>query len=238
MPAIQKFVVTPNLPDPLQPLLEIAGNVWWSWNVEAFNLLRSVDPKLWQQHHGNPIAVLGSLSPERVQDLVNDKAFLAHLEQVRKDLENYLQNPTWFHQHAPQNEGARIGYFSLEFGLHESLPLYSGGLGILAGDHLKSATDLGLPLVGVGLAYQEGYFRQYLNHDGWQMEEYAANDFYNMSMHLERDEDGIPATVGVNFPGRVVVARIWRIQVGRNPLILLDTNLPENSSEDRALTSR
>jgi len=238
MPAIQKFVVTPNLPEPLQPLLEIANNIWWSWNSEAYNLLQRVDPQLWDQHKGNPIAVLGSLSNKRVQELVADKAFLAHVQRVSQDLHDYLQQSTWYQNQRPQNGDARIGYFSLEFGLHESLPLYSGGLGILAGDHLKSATDLGLPLVGVGLAYQEGYFRQYLNHDGWQMEEYVANDFYNMSMHLERDDDGAPATVQVRFPGRLVTARIWRIQIGRNPLILLDTNLPENLPEDRALTSR
>ena len=238
MPSIQKFVVTPNLPDPLKPLLEIARNVWWSWNVEAITMLRRVDPDLWDKQHGNPIAVLGSLSAERVAELEKDKAFLAHLERVRGDLDRYLKQTTWFAgEHADEGDG-RIGYFSLEFGLHESLPLYSGGLGILAGDHLKSATDLGLPLVGVGLAYQYGYFRQYLNHDGWQMEEYSLNDFYNMSMSLERDKDGRALTIAVNYPGRVVTAQIWRIQVGRNPLFLLDTNLPQNRPEDRDLTSR
>jgi len=238
MPAIQKFVVTPNLPDPLKPLLDIARNVWWSWNVEAINLLRRVDPDLWDQHEGNPVAVLGSLSADRVAALERDRAFLAHLERVREDLNRYLNRPTWYQSEHEDIQSGRIGYFSLEFGLHESLPLYSGGLGILAGDHLKSATDLGLPLVGVGLAYQEGYFRQYLNHDGWQMEEYAVNDFYNMSMNLERNADGEPASIEVHYPGRTVTVRIWRVQVGRNPLILLDTNLPQNRPEDRELTSR
>ncbi len=238
MPAIQKFVVTPNLPEPLQPLLDIARNVWWSWNVEAINLLRRVDPDLWDQHEGNPVAVLGSLSTERVAVLLKDTAFLAHLERVRGDLDRYLSRPTWFQNEHDNISGGRVGYFSLEFGLHESLPLYSGGLGILAGDHLKSATDLGLPLVGVGLAYQEGYFRQYLNHDGWQMEGYTANDFYNMSMNLELDAEGNPLTIEVHYPGRTVAARIWRVQVGRNPLLLLDTNLPVNLPEDRELTAR
>ena len=194
MPSIRKFVVTPNLPDPLKPLLDIARNVWWSWNVEAISLLRRVDPDQWDRHDGNPVAVLGSLSAQRVRELERDQAFLAHLERVQNDLERYLTHPTWFKsEHQDVGEGL-IGYFSLEFGLHESLPLYSGGLGILAGDHLKSATDLGMPLVGMGLAYQSGYFRQYLNHDGWQMEEYPVNDFYNMSMSLERDRDGAPRT--------------------------------------------
>lgn len=238
MPAIQNFVVTPNLPAPLQPLLDIANNVWWSWNVEAINLLRRVDPDQWDTHAGNPIAVLGSLSTERVAELEKDKAFLSHIDRVRGDLDRYLQRPSWYQGEHGDIPESRIGYFSLEFGLHESLPLYSGGLGILAGDHLKSATDLGLPLVGVGLAYQEGYFRQYLNHDGWQMEGYTANDFYNMSMHLETDENGHPVTIEVHYPGRTVTACIWRIEVGRNPLLLLDTNLPENQPEDRELTGR
>ncbi|MCB1182891.1 alpha-glucan family phosphorylase [bacterium] len=238
MPAIQNFVVTPNLPDPLKPLLDIARNVWWTWNVEAINLLRRVDPDQWDAHDGNPVAVLGSLSPERVAALGKDRAFLAHLERVREDLDRYLNRPTWFQGEHDDLPTARVGYFSLEFGLHESLPLYSGGLGILAGDHLKSATDLGLPLVGVGLAYKEGYFRQYLNHDGWQMEGYTVNDFYNMSMEQVRDDAGDPRTIEVHYPGRTVRARIWRVQVGRNPLFLLDSNLPENLPEDRELTSR
>jgi starch phosphorylase len=238
MPSIQKFVVTPNLPEPLKPLLTIARNIWWTWHVEAISLLRRVDADLWDKHKGNPIAVLGSLSAARVAELEKDQAFLAHLERVQGDLDRYLNMASWFDSEHPDAKGSLIGYFSLEFGLHESLPLYSGGLGILAGDHLKSASDLGLPLVGVGLAYQYGYFSQYLNHDGWQMEEYPVNDFHNMSMMAERDEEGRPLTIEVHYPDRAVKARIWRIQVGRNPLFLLDTNLPENRPEDRELTSR
>ena len=238
MPAIRQFVVSPNLPEPLQPLFNIARNIWWTWNVEAISLLRRVDADLWDQHEGNPIAVLGSLAAQRVHELGKDGAFLTHLDRVTQDLNRYLTRPSWFQtEHADLTTG-RIGYFSLEFGLHESLPLYSGGLGILAGDHLKSASDLGLPLVGVGLAYQTGYFHQYLNHDGWQMEEYPINDFYNMSMAMEHGADGEPVTIEVHFPGRAVKAQIWRVQVGRNPLFLLDTNLPENRVEDRELTSR
>ncbi|MCP4571575.1 MAG: glycosyltransferase family 1 protein [bacterium] len=238
MPAIRKFVVSPNLPEPLQPLLEIARNLWWTWNVEAITLLRRVDPDLWDKHSGNPIAVLGALPAERIHELEKDSAFLSHLERVRTDLERYLAMPNWFTAEHGELVGRRIGYFSFEFGLHESLPLYSGGLGILAGDHLKSASDLGLPLVGVGLAYQSGYFKQYLNHEGWQMEQYPQNDFYNMSMSLERNPEGKPVTITVHYPGRAVIARIWRVQVGRNPLFLLDTNLPENTAEDRELTNK
>jgi glycogen phosphorylase len=237
MPAIQQFTVSPNLPDPLKPLLKIANNIWWSWNVEAIQLLRRVDPNLWDKHGGNPIGVLGTLSAQRVSELEKDRAFLANLDRVEGSLDRYLNLTPWFEGEHPSSTDSLIGYFSLEFGLHESLPLYSGGLGILAGDHLKSASDLGLPLVGVGLAYQTGYFRQYLNHDGWQMEEYSVNDFNNMSMQLEKDHDGREITIEVHYPGRIVTARIWRVQVGRNPLFLLDTNLPVNLAEDRELTS-
>ncbi len=238
MPKIRKFIVTPSLPPKLQPLLEIARNMWWCWNPEAIDLLRRVDPDLWEERHHNPIAVLGSLSSDRISDLTRDQAFLAHLETVHDDLKQYVSQPSWFDTEIDHIKDGRVGYFSLEFGIHECLPLYSGGLGVLAGDHLKSATDLGVPLVGVGLAYQHGYFRQYLNHDGWQQEDYPVNDFYNMSMSLEVDEAGNPVTIEIEYPGRKVTARIWRVQVGRNPLFLMDTNLAENRPEDRELTSK
>ncbi len=238
MPSIMRFVVTPSLPAKLQPLLEIARNIWWTWTPEAISLLRRVDPDLWDKHGHNPIAVLGSLSAERVDELMRDTAFLAHLDRVKTELERYLNLPTWYdHEHGDVKDKI-IAYFSFEFGLHESLPLYSGGLGILAGDHLKSATDLGLPLVGVGLAYQYGYFRQYLNHDGWQQEDYNVNDFYNMSITQERGPEGQVRSIEVSLAGRPVTALIWRVQVGRNPLFLLDTNLPQNSPADRELTSK
>ena len=237
MSIVKRFVVTPSLPVKLQPLLQIAHNVWWTWSPEAIQLLRRVDSDLWEKHSHNPVALLGNLTTERVDELLRDAAFLANLERVRDELERYLTFETWFdHEHAADRK-ARIGYFSLEFGLHECLPLYSGGLGILAGDHLKSASDLGIPLVGVGLAYQRGYFRQYLNHDGWQQEEYRENDFFNMPMTEERDEAGQPVLIEVEFPGRTVVAQVWRVQVGRNPLLLLDTNLAANRPEDREITS-
>jgi starch phosphorylase len=238
MPSIRKFVVTPSLPKKLQPLLDIAHNIWWTWNPEAIFLLRRVNPDLWDSQLHNPIAVLGSLSAERVDELVHDVAFLANLERVHTELQRYLQLQTWYdHEHGDVKDKT-IAYFSAEFGLHECLPLYSGGLGVLAGDHLKSATDLGLPLVGVGLAYQYGYLRQYLNHDGWQQEDYLVNDFYNMSISLERDQSNQPLTVAVDYPGRKVHAQIWRVQVGRNPLYLLDTNLNQNAPADREITSQ
>ncbi len=237
MRVVKRFVVTPSLPAKLQPLLQIAHNLWWTWNSEAIQLLRRVDSDLWDKLTHNPVAVLGNLSTERVDELLHDAAFLAHLEHVRQELERYMKFTTWFDSEHVDVKDRWIGYFSFEFGLHECLPLYSGGLGILAGDHLKAASDLGLPLAGVGLAYQHGYFRQYLNHDGWQQEEYRENDFYNMPMAEVRDERGQPVTVEVEYPGRIVRAKLWQVQVGRVPLLLLDTNLTINQPSDRDITS-
>jgi starch phosphorylase len=238
MPSIRKYVVTPSLPKKLQPLLDIARNIWWTWNPEAIFLLRRVDPDLWDKHGHNPIAVLGSLTAERVDALLRDVAFLAHLERVHQELHRYLKLQTWYQSEHGDLQDRVIAYFSAEFGLHECLPLYSGGLGVLAGDNLKSATDLGLPLVGVGLAYQYGYFRQYLNHDGWQQEEYTVNDFYNMPITLVRDDADQPVTISVQMADHPVHAQIWCVNVGRISLYLLDTNLIQNSAEDRELTSK
>ena len=149
----------------------------------------------------------------------------------------YLEGPTWFDKVCGEPPRPVIAYFSAEFGLHECLPIYAGGLGILAGDHLKSASDLGIPLVGVGLMYQKGYFRQYLNIDGWQQETYVENDLHNMPMELVRKDSGRPLTISVDYPGRTVQAQIWCVSVGRVKLYLLDTNVPANSPGDRMITS-
>nr|WP_279384472.1 alpha-glucan family phosphorylase [Geotalea toluenoxydans] len=157
---------------------------------------------------------------------------------VEDKLKEYLAAKTWYSKLHREDDGFRVAYFSMEFGLHESLPIYSGGLGILAGDHLKSASDLGLPLVGVGLLYRQGYFRQYLNIEGWQQEYYPENDFYNLPLHLERKADGTPLLLELDLAGNRVKIQIWRAQVGRIPLYLLDTNLEENSPDDRNITTR
>jgi starch phosphorylase len=238
MVQIRKFVVTPSLPEKLRPLLDIGRNIWWTWTPEAIFLLRRVDTDLWDRFNHNPIAILGSLSAERVNDLLRDTAFQAHLERVRTELDRYLTLQTWYDVEHGDIKDKTIAYFSAEFGLHESLPLYSGGLGLLAGDHFKSASELGLPLVGVGLAYQYGYFRQYLNNDGWQQEEYVPNDFFNMPLELVRGPDQEPITIAVEYPGRQVQAQIWRVRVGRNDLYLLDSNVPQNRPEDREITSQ
>jgi starch phosphorylase len=238
MPSIQRFTVVPKIPDRLRPLLDIGRNLWWCWTPDASELFRSVDPVLWDQSRHNPLQLLGLIGQERIDELTRDLVFLAHMDRMRAELDRYMNFTTWYEQAHAEPLGLKIAYFSAEFGIHECLPIYSGGLGILAGDHLKSASDLGLPLVGVGLCYRVGYLRQYLNRDGWQQETAQENDFYNLPMTLERRADGSPHTITVELPGREVLARIWRVQVGRVPLFLLDTNVTENSAADREITQQ
>ncbi|GFO53335.1 alpha-glucan phosphorylase [Geomonas sp. Red276] len=233
---LHRFTVVPSLPRELAGLQRIAYNLWWTWDPDAIGLFKRLDPELWRVARHNPLEVLGSLQQATLESLMNDEGFMSHLAQVEERLDDYLTARTWYQRYG--NPGASIAYFSMEFGLHESLPVYSGGLGILAGDHLKSASDLGLPLVGVGLLYRQGYFRQSLNLEGWQQEVYPENDFYNLPLHLERDETGAPVTVEVQFGGRPVDLQIWRVTVGRVALYLLDTNLERNLPADREITTR
>ncbi len=234
------FTVVPSLPPRLAPLRELAYNLWWSWNLDVVDLFRRLDRDLWETTGHNPVAMLGLLKQYRLEEAARDEGFMSHLMRVYQALNHYLSSrDTWYERHYGDRPAApRIAYFSAEYGLTEALPVYSGGLGVLAGEHLKSASDLGLPLVGVGLLYQEGYFRQYLNADGWQQESYPVNDFYTMPVQVERGRDGQPVTVEVQYPGRPVIAHVWRVQVGRVPLYLLDTNLPVNRPEDRVISGR
>ena len=240
MPEYRKFIVDPSIPEKLKPLEDIAYNLWWTWNSDAINLLRRIDPQNWDRHGHNPVKVLGSASQERLNELAEDDGFLTHIERVLISLTEYQKSETWFSENfkSKWKNKHKIGYFSLEFGIDECLPIYSGGLGVLAGDHLKSASDLGLPLVGVGLAYSHGYFNQYLNTEGWQMETYPENSFHLLPAKLEKDSEKNPIRVEVPFPDGPVYAHIWRVDVGRNPLYLLDTNIPENSTENQAITSQ
>jgi starch phosphorylase len=235
---VRTYTVLPHLPPRLTALQTIAYNAWWSWHSEAVSLFRRIDDELFGAVERSPIRLLGALPQNRFNELAGDESFLAHMDRVAVALEQYLAAPTWYAQQSDGAKRLRVGYFSAEFGIHESIPVYSGGLGVLAGDHLKSASDLGLPLVGVGLMYREGYFRQYLNADGWQQERYPDNDFFTLPLLAENDSHGKPLLVSVPFPGRDVKARIWRIQVGRVPLYLLDTNIPENLESDREITAR
>ncbi len=236
-PRIQTFAVSPSLPPRLRALGRIAYNLWWCWNPEAIALFARIDPELWDKVDHSPVRLGGLVTQTRLNELTEDDGFLAHLDRVEAQLNDYLHRPGWFAQHL-QKPDIKVAYFSAEFGIHESVPIYSGGLGLLAGDHLKSASDLGLPLVGVGLMYRQGYFRQYMNNEGWQQETYPENDFYNLPLIAEKDQAGKPLMVSVPFPNREVYAKVWRIQVGRIPLYLLDCNVPQNKVEDREITAQ
>jgi starch phosphorylase len=233
----------PQLPDRLQALHRVAYNLWWCWHPEAWELFRRIDEDKFARLDHSPVRLIGAIPQSRIRELENDDGFLAHLDRVAGHLGQYLAARTWFEEtygDLPIGHSARpcVAYFSMEFGIHESVPVYSGGLGVLAGDHLKSASDLGVPLVGVGIMFREGYFRQYLNAEGWQQERYPENDFTTLPLIAEHAADGGPLLVGVPLPGRTVQCRVWRIQVGRIPLYLLDTNIPQNAPEDRTITAQ
>src|SRR5436309_394930 len=236
--SVRTFTVLPHLPERLQALQKLAYNMWWCWNHEAVALFRRVHSERIEAVANSPVKLLGAIDQSRLEELLRDDGFLAHLDRVEEALDHYMTSSTWFQETYGDDNPCRVAYFSMEFGIHESIPIYSGGLGVLAGDHLKSASDLGVPLVGVGLMYREGYFRQYLNVDGWQQERYPENDFFNLPLIPEITSDGSPLTVSVPFPGREVWARVWRIQVGRVPLYLLDTNIARNGQEDRGITGQ
>lgn len=235
---IRKFTILPRVPERLEALATIAGNLWWSWNNEAIYLFRRMDPNLFSATGHNPVKMLGVIDQTRLNALCDDPGFLSHMDRVAVALASYMSATTWFQETYPEPSNVRVAYFSAEFGLHESVPNYSGGLGILSGDHLKSASDLGIPLVAVGLLYQQGYFRQYLNVDGWQQERYPENDFYTMPCELQRGADGRPIRIQIEYPNRQAAAQVWKVQVGRLPLYLLDTNIDENNSDDRQITAQ
>ncbi|MFW9257290.1 alpha-glucan phosphorylase [Nostoc sp. KVJ20] len=238
MQPIRTFNVSPSLPPRLEPLRRLAYNLHWDWNVDTKDLFRRLDSDLWESSHHNPVLMLGTISQSRLLEVVEDEGFLAQMDRADRQLDDYLQERTWYQKQREQKPKECYAYFSAEFGLVDCLPVYSGGLGVLAGDHLKSASDLGLPLVGVGLLYQQGYFAQYLNADGWQQERYLMNDFYNMPLHLERNADGSELRIAVDYPGRKVYARVWRVQVGTVPLYLMDTNIEPNNTYDHDITDQ
>ncbi len=237
MYTIKNYQVVSTLPENLEFLKELAYNLYWSWDHESRSIFRRLDPDLWEASNRNPIVLLGQLDQEKLQTFSQDEGFLAFLNRVQNKLSDYMERKTWYSENI-KLKNTRFAYFSMEFGLANGLPIYSGGLGILAGDHLKSASDLGIPLVGVGLLYQQGYFQQYLARDGWQQETYPLNDFYNLPVKLERDENGEPVKISVDYPEGKVYAQIWRCQVGRVPLYLLDTNIQDNDPQYRTITAQ
>ena len=236
--AIRRFTVRPVLPEPLRALSELSINLRWSWHAGTQELFKAVDALRWEASGHDPIRLLGSLEPDRLAALAADRRFLRQLGAVQADLEEYLTGPRWY-QGLGEDAPAQIAYFSPEFGIAAVLPQYSGGLGILAGDHLKTASDLGVPLVGVGLLYRHGYFRQALSQEGWQQERYPVADPDGLPLTLLREPDGTPVGVEVGLPaGHRLYARVWLAQVGRVPLLMLDSDVEENSGVERDVTDR
>ena len=238
---VARVRVAPKLPPQIARLHELTYNLRWTWDHETIALFRRLDPELWEQTSHNPEWMLGRLSQERLSALVADSSFMAHYRRVCRSFDEYMQlKNTWYSErYGHLEKPPTIAYFSMEFGLTECLQNYSGGLGVLSGDHLKSASDLNIPLVGIGILYQEGYFQQYLNADGYQQESYPLNDYVNLPVTLQTDEAGSPIKISVPLPGRELYAQIWKVQVGRVSLYLLDSNVDENVyEEDRNLTDR
>ncbi|MFC8047297.1 alpha-glucan family phosphorylase [Nocardia sp. NPDC057353] len=238
MKALRRFTVRAHLPERLAALGELSTNLRWSWHWPTQDLFAELDRERWDELGHDPVRMLGEVAPARLDQLAEDAEYVRRVDAAAADLREYLERPAWF-QRNTEGDGVRgIAYFSMEFGVTEVLPNYSGGLGILAGDHLKAASDLGLPLIGVGLLYRSGYFRQSLSADGWQLEHYPALDPQGLPLRL-LTSDGSPVLIHVAVPDqRVLRARVWVAQVGRVPLLLLDSDIAENDPELRAVTDR
>ena len=226
------------LPRRIAKLTELAYNLWWTWHPEVPRLFQRIDPVLWDNVYHNPVKFLRRVERDALRAAYNDKRFALMYNRCVSDFTEYMNHPaTWFSQtHMPWRKP--VAYFSFEFGLHECLPMYAGGLGVLAGDHLKQASDLGIPMVGVGFLYLQGYFRQRITEDGWQEADFAPLDFAELPITRVTGADKEPLLLPIELPNRLIWAQVWRAQVGRVPLYLLDTDVPKNTSRDRELTYR
>jgi starch phosphorylase len=233
---IHSFRVVPALPERLQGLRDLAYNLLWSWDDDLRVVFSRLDRDLWDRTYQNPVLMLGTIAQERLEALAREESFLSYYDRALERLRAYLREPTWWERRV--TERPLVAYFSAEYGLAECLPIYSGGLGVLSAHHLKSASDLGVPLVGVGLLYQQGYFRQYLGSDGWQQESYPVNDFYNVPVQMALGPGGAPVRVEIDLAGRRLLVQVWRVEVGRVTLFLLDTNLPENPQDLQDITDQ
>ena len=228
-----------SLPRRINRLEELAYNLWWTWNPDAQRLFLRIDRDLWERANHNPVCFLRQVERSRLNAVTNNRYYLDFYDSMMREFDNYMEaKDTWFPRNFPDLEDRLIAYFSMEFGLHEALPIYAGGLGILSGDHTKEASDLGLPFVAIGFFYTEGYFTQHISEDGWQEARNSVHTFKDLPVLSVLDENDKPLTIRVELPGRDVFARLWEIQVGRVPLYLLDTNIEMNSATDRALTAR
>src|SRR5262245_40326424 len=225
------------LPAPLAPLERLAWNYWWSWAADGAGIFRDLDPEIWEECEQNPRELLVKTSAYRLAEAATDPVYLDRVRRLDQSFQSYMESGTgWTINDLKITKERPVAYFCAEFGVHNSLPLYSGGLGILAGDHLKSASDLRLPLVAVGLMYRYGYFRQRLRNDGWQEEHYGETHPNDLPLSLVKSADGKPLRIEVVIRDRNVLAHVWRAAVGRVTLYLLDTNIPENVETDRWVT--
>ncbi len=234
-----KITVNPQLPKRVGELLDIANNLWWSWNSEFLRLFKEIDSDLWETVGKNPVKFLKLVSQDKLEDIAKDEEFLAKYDEVVNHFNSYMQTKeTWFSKNYPNNANDLIAYFSAEYGIDEIIPIYSGGLGILSGDHLKSASDLGLPFVAVGLLYKNGYFNQKIDGYGTQKTEYTNIDLDNLPILPVKDENGEDLIIDVDFPDRKLYLKIWKIVVGRISLFLMDSDIDKNIAEDRVVTLR
>ena len=238
MSYFQTFQVSPYIPEPLKFLRTLAGNMWWSWNLEAIELFRRINPKLWDNSGRNPVAFLSMIDQKKLEALAIDDSFIDHMEEIEVQFRDHVLRQLTSKGIRPNQQSDVIAYFSMEFGIHESLPLSAGGLGILAGDHLKAASDLGIPIIGVGLFYRNGYFYQFLNHEGWQQEEYPETDLNKLPVERIKDESGNELRIVIAGPDGMIQLAVWKIMVGRIPLYLLDTNIKENPPAIRDINAR
>ena len=239
MSRFRNITVRNEVPDELKEFKDFSYNLWWSWQPKALQLFRQLAGDLWHEVDHNPLTLMKQITQADLNAKGNDPAFLKLFHEVLDDFNQYMtRKDTWFESNFKNKKDFKVAYFSAEFGVHESVPVYSGGLGILAGDHCKSASDLGIPLVGVGMMYKQGYFIQRIDGDGKQENIYPTYDFEDIPVTLVKGEDDKPITISVMFPGRKIYAQIWNMQAGRTSIYLLDTDIPENLPEDRIVTSQ
>ena len=234
-----RVTVVPQLPKRISKLTEISNNLWWSWNTEFLKLFQTIDNDLWESVERNPTKFLKLVNQERIEKIATDSAFLTEYDKVVENFENYMNSTdTWFNRNYPNSKTDLIAYFSAEYGLDEILPIYSGGLGILSGDHLKSASDLGLPFVACGLLYKNGYFHQKINGYGEQMSEYHNIDLYNLPILPVKDKMDDDVIIDIELEDRILHLKVWQINVGRIKLYLLDSDIEQNPNDLRNITLR
>ncbi len=240
MNILGKVSVFPKIPESIGRLQELAYNLWWSWEPAAQALYAQIDADLWRQTNHNPVKFLRNVHQQRLENAAADPAYVQAVNAVMADFDGYMSSAQgdWFTTHYADKRDQTIAYFSAEFGLHEALPIYSGGLGVLSGDHCKEASDLNLPFIGVGFLYPQGYFTQRIDPTGRQQAEYEKIDFAEMPVTPALDQQGREVLINVDLPGRTVYAKVWRIQIGRIPIFLMDTDVPRNAPQDRELSAR